>query len=158
VTSSSPPGLVAGRRATVTYQAVDLRSRPENRQYRYQITPGKSSAIRDDQWSTPSRSARLEWTPQEVGDYCLAVQYIDQQLNYSKPAVVRVTVVPPWYRNAKIAGPIGAVNVGLVLWAFVARRLYLRKRHEAERLRQQMLEQERHAREAIEGKAAQLVE
>ncbi len=148
--------IIGGRRTTVRYQAVDLLSRTENRQYRYQINRGNSGVARADQWSAPSRQAQLEWTPKESGEYCLAVQYIDQLLNYSKPAVVQLTVVPPWYLNAKIAGPIGAANVGLVLWAAIARWLYRAKRREAARLREQMFEQDHAAREALEAKNAQL--
>jgi signal transduction histidine kinase/DNA-binding response OmpR family regulator len=46
--------------------------------------------------------------------------------------------------------------VGLLGWAFIARMLYARKRREAEKLREQMLEQEQAANEALEAKNEQL--
>jgi hypothetical protein len=43
-------------------------------------------------------------------------------------------------------------------WALVARALYTRKRREAEKLREQLLEEEHRAKEALEAKAAALAE
>src|SRR6185436_1897455 len=63
------------------------------------------------------------------------------------------TIVPPWYLNPKIAGPLLALNLALLGWAFFARTLYVRKRREAERLREQMFDQEHRAREAAEAAA-----
>ena len=44
------------------------------------------------------------------------------------------------------------------VWAFVARLLYTRKRHEAESLRERLLAEEHKAREALESKNQQLEE
>src|SRR5206468_2037240 len=59
-------------------------------------------------------------------------------------------IFAPWYANAWIIVPSGVAGFGLVVWAFVARSLYAAKRREAERLREQMLEQEHKAREGLE--------
>ena len=48
--------------------------------------------------------------------------------------------------------------MGLLGWAFVARMLYTNKRREAERLREEMLEQERQARLLLETKNKELAE
>src|SRR5262249_24907257 len=85
-----------------------------------------------------------------VGDYTLAVQYIDRDLNYSPPALVHMEIVPPWYANAWIVLPFGGTTTGLLVWAFVARSLYFRKRREAEQLRAQLLEEEYKGRQAAE--------
>jgi signal transduction histidine kinase/CheY-like chemotaxis protein len=95
-------------------------------------------------------SPQFDWRPEERGTYTASFQYLDGELNYSKPTVAKITVVPPWYRNASIMVPLGAVNAGLLIWAFIARALYVRKRHEASRLREQLLEEERKARESLE--------
>ena len=50
--------------------------------------------------------------------------------------------------------PAGAAVFGLIGWAFVARFLYMRKRRQAERLREQLLVEEQRGREAAE-KAAE---
>src|SRR4030095_11385973 len=54
--------------------------------------------------------------------------------------------------------PLVAGNLGLLGWAFAARALYLRKRREAQKLREQMFEQEHKARLELEAKNVELAE
>ncbi len=158
---SSLPEFTSGTHLTIRYRAVDFTTRPESRQYRHQLVRGLLSAAElqdQSRWTEPTRDTAIEWTPDQPGTYMLAVQFIDRDLNYSKPTLARVTVVPPWYLNAFIMVPVATVNLGLFGWALFARSLYLRKRREAVRLRELMLEQEHAAREALEIKNAQLLE
>jgi signal transduction histidine kinase len=52
--------------------------------------------------------------------------------------------------------PAGSVTFGLLGWAFIARSLVIRRKREAEQLREQMLEQECHAREAAQKARAEI--
>lgn len=83
------PPITSGRRVVFSYQSVDLNSPADSRWYRYQIVPKPD---RDNLpvggWSHPRRQAQLEWTAAAPGDYTLAVQYIDRDLNYSAPTLV----------------------------------------------------------------------
>ncbi|MBI4662316.1 MAG: response regulator, partial [Verrucomicrobia bacterium] len=90
--------------------------------------------------------------------YTIAVQYIDRDLNYSKPAVATMTVVPPWYLKASITVPSGGGVFGLVFASLFLGSRYFSKRREAERLRERLLEEEHRAREALEAKNRQLEE
>src|SRR5207245_2339138 len=90
------------------------------------------------------------WNAAETGEHTVAVQYIDRDLNYSTPTLVPLRIVPPWYLNAWIMGPFGGTTGGLLVWAFVARSLYARKRREAERLREQLFKEEHDGRKAAE--------
>ncbi|MEK7685195.1 MAG: two-component regulator propeller domain-containing protein, partial [Verrucomicrobiota bacterium] len=99
---------------------------------------------------------QFHWNAPETGEHTLAVQYIDRDLNYSTPTLLPLRIVPPWYLNAWIVGPFGGTTGALLVWALVARSLYVRKRREAERLKEQLLEKEHKAREALEAKNAQL--
>jgi PAS domain S-box-containing protein len=85
--------------------------------------------------------------------YTLAVQYIDRDLNYSKPTLAVLTVVPPWYLNARIIGPAIAANVALLTIAVVSAARSRQRKREAARLREQMLAQERKARAQLEAEA-----
>src|SRR5262249_15726378 len=88
----------------------------------------------------------------------LALRFVDRDWNYSEPTLATIRLLPPWYLNAFIAVPTFG-GAGLLLgWGLVARVLYGRKRREAERLREQMFEQEQRAREALEAKNEQLLE
>ncbi len=147
------PKLATGTRLTFKCNALDLRTRPENRQYRWQLVPhhaaaGEFRSSRD--WSSPTRAAEFEWTTNRPGAYTLAVQYIDRDLNRSEAVLASITLALPWYRNAAIIGPVAAGNVALLAWAFVARLLYVRKRRETDKLRGEMYEQEHAARLALE--------
>jgi len=147
------PSILRGRRVVFKTEVADYKTRGETRRFRWQVMPGKLGAgefSASKTWSQPARERQFEWNAPAVGDYTLAVQYIDRDLNYSPPAVVHMSIVPPWFANAWIVAPFGATTSGLVVWAFIARALYLRKRREAEALRERLLEEEHKAREAAE--------
>jgi signal transduction histidine kinase/DNA-binding NarL/FixJ family response regulator len=78
------------------------------------------------------------------------VQAIDQDLNYSEPAHLSLSVVPPWYLNAWIALPLGGLLGGLVLVAAFFSSRYYHQRRESQQLREQLLSEERRGREAAE--------
>jgi signal transduction histidine kinase/DNA-binding response OmpR family regulator len=155
------PHITAGRLVTFKVNAVDFRTRPEKRQYRYAVVPGRvdiAPARTNAAWLPPTRNAELEWPSKSAGEYTFFAQSIDRDLNYSTPAMAHLTIVPPWFANAWIMVPSGGTLLGLVGWAFVARALVVRRKREAERLRGQMLEQERQARVLLEAKNKELAE
>ena len=39
----------------------------------------------------------LEWYPSVAGTFKFTVQSIDQQLNYSKPRSIQISILNPWY-------------------------------------------------------------
>ncbi len=153
------PPITAGQRVTFKFQVVEYRTAPEKRQYRWQLVQGARAAGEwKDGWNPPGTETQIEQSFKEPGPWTLAVQFIDRDLNYSPPTLVPLQVVLPWHANPAIIVP-GSVAVGvLALWAVVARFLYARKRREAERLREQLLEEEHRAKEALETRARELAE
>ena len=107
-------------------------------------------------WQPPGERTQLEETFPKPGAWTLAVQFIDRDLNYSKPTLATFRVVLPWHSDARIIVPAAVGGAVLLGWAHIARMLYQRKRREAERLREQMLEQELAANDARETKNEQL--
>ncbi len=155
------PPLPKGSLVSFKFAAIDLRTRPDARRYRHFVAPGvltAAEAKRLAKWGPPDRQTASDWSAAQPGTYTFAVQYIDHDLNYSEPAVATITVAPPWYQNAVIAWPVFGSLAGLSFWALLAWSLYHRKRREAERLREEMLEQERRARVALEAKNKELAE
>jgi signal transduction histidine kinase/DNA-binding response OmpR family regulator/ligand-binding sensor domain-containing protein len=143
------------------FNAVDFKTQPNRRLYRYAILAGHMAAApapRDSAWHEPSLARQVDWNPPGPGDYTFFVQYIDRDLNYSEPARAQLKIVTPWYASAWIIVPGGGGVVGLLGWAVVARVLYTNKRREAARLREEMLEQERNARLVVEAKNKELAE
>ncbi|MEW6158562.1 MAG: LamG-like jellyroll fold domain-containing protein, partial [Verrucomicrobiota bacterium] len=165
---SSVPDIERGRRVSFRFGVADVLTRPELRRFRCQVVQGSTLPANEEingRWQTLANQSTFEWRAVKAGTYTFAVQYIDRDLNYSKPTSITMTVVPPWYLNSWIAVPSGAIALGLLGWAFVARALYLAKRSEANRLRERLLEEERLAREgaersraALEAQTAQLAE
>lgn len=121
------PKVKVGRRVTFNYQEIDLKTLPEKRQFWYRLADQAGRTIKES--VTKVRS--FDWTPESAGTYRFEVQAIDRDLNYSKPAGAIVQVVLPWHANPWLLGPSAILFVGLLVWAFVARALYLRKSREA---------------------------
>ena len=147
------PSIERGRRVDVKLNVADYKTRSELRRFRWQVVPGRptAEALRDSQtWQPALTEPQFVWNAPETGEHTLAVQYIDRDLNYSLPTLVPLRIVPPWYLNAWIMGPFGGTTSGLLAWAFVARSLVIRRKREAEQLRERMLEQERQARKKLE--------
>ena len=156
---SALPAITTGQRVTFHFDVTDLRTLPEKRQYAYQVLPGAKTASELEtlaDWQGTTSTPLWEWTTNRGGVYTLAVQYVDRDLNRSKPGVVVLRLAPPWFANAWIVVPGGGAVLGLIGWAFVARSLVVRRKREAEELRERLLKQERQARTEIEAKAAQL--
>jgi ligand-binding sensor domain-containing protein len=140
---------------------VEFRTRPELRRFRWKAVAGQSneaelSAARG--WSEPFTSPRFNWVPPTRGLHTLAVQFIDRDLNRSPLGLATVNVAPLWYANVWITAPGGGAALGLIGWTFVARSLVIRRKRENERLREQLLDEEHKAREALEAKNAQLAQ
>ena len=76
-------------------------------------------------------------------------------MNVSPPARAILSDITPWYANAWITRPAGVGVFGLVGWAFIARLMVVRRKREAEQLRERMLEQERIAKAALEQEVAE---
>jgi signal transduction histidine kinase/DNA-binding NarL/FixJ family response regulator len=153
------PTLNRGTRLTFGFGARDFVTEAAKLQFRYLVTEGAipgNIAQDDPRWSRPTVERRLEWSTNRPGQYALAVQFIDRDLNYSPLATASLALALPWHANAAIMAPGGLAVGGLALWAVIARFLYGRKRREAGQLRQKMLEQERAAREAAEKSQAEI--
>ena len=153
------PPITQGTRITLRYPVVGTNYRPENQQFHRRLAPGRLTAdevLKNKSAETQTRSMEYEFTPKEPGIYTFAVQYVDVDLNYSAPVAVVLSVVPVWYRNARIAVPGGIALGGLLLTSFVSTSRYRAKRREAQRLRERLLEKEQLARQAAEASSQAL--
>jgi signal transduction histidine kinase/ligand-binding sensor domain-containing protein len=149
--------LVQGRRATLRFGAMDAGTTAGRRQYEVEVISGQSADSKAPaaRAVTVQSEPQFDWCPEKPGAYTLSVRYLDGELNYSKPVLAQLDVVAPWYRNALITIPSGGALFGLLGWAFVARSLVLRRKREADQLREEMLEQERRAKQALEKEVAE---
>jgi signal transduction histidine kinase/DNA-binding response OmpR family regulator/ligand-binding sensor domain-containing protein len=160
------PPIATNQRVTFKFDVVDFYTAVAKRQYRWQLFEGeRDAAALAANWQPPDTATQIEKTFSKPGAWTLAVQFIDRDLNYSKPTLATFTITLPWHDNMAIIVPAAAGSAALLVWAFIARMLYARKRREAARLREQMLEQEtaaRHkeqeARELVEAKNRELEE
>jgi hypothetical protein len=145
------PTINTSQRVTFKFDVVDFYTAIEKRQYRWQLFQGaRGEKELTANWQTPSNATQLEQTFATPGAWTLAVQFIDRDLNYSKPTLATFNVTLPWHENRAIIIPAAVGGVGLFSWALIARLLYMRKRREAERLRERLMEEEHAAREAAE--------
>ncbi|MBI4326091.1 MAG: hypothetical protein HY674_12610 [Chloroflexi bacterium] len=148
---ASLPEIITGRRVTFKWSLVDFRTPPEGRQYRWQVAAGKVSPSElKGRWQEAIRESQLDWSTNKAGTYTFAIQYLDRDLHYSKPTLATLTIVPPWYLNARIMGPAIAGNLALLGVAVVSTMRSRQRKREAQQLRERLLEEERKAREAAE--------
>ncbi len=153
----APFELSRDQRAAFRFDVVDLTTVPAKRQFRWQAYQGeRDPGALAAGWSAAASVTGLEQAFDKSGPWTLAVQYIDRDLNCSPPAFATVRVVIPWHDNMAVMVPSGAGVAGLLGWAFIARMMYVRKRRESEKLREQMLEQEHAARQAAEAQNREL--
>jgi len=155
---SKLPKVLAGRLMTFKCAAVEFRTRPARRLHRYAIVPGhpaNAPAKTDPVWLAPDSAPQFAWRTNQAGAYAFFAQMIDRDLNYSTPAAVHFEIVPPFYANAFIMVPSGGAALGLIGWAFVARSLVIRRKREAEQLREQLLREEQDARATLEKQVAE---
>jgi len=147
------PSLVQGRWANFRFAAVDAGTPAARRQYRIEVkgdAPGATNFV------SIQSEPQFDWQPDQPGTYTASVSYVDGELNYSKPVLAQLTVVPPWFRNLFIMVPSGGLVLGLFAWAFIARSLVIRRKREAEQLRERLLVEEKKARLALEAKNTEL--
>ncbi len=145
------PEITAGERVTFNLRVVDFRTVPAKRQYRWQIVGGRRSVAQlQDRWETSGTANSRVASFKQAGEQTVAVQFIDRDLNYSPVTVATFRVVLPWHQNMAIMVPAGAGVLGLFGWALIARALVVRRKREAEELRERLLEEERKGREAAE--------
>ncbi len=157
--ATAVPTIPIGQLVAFQFSAVDFKTQPMRRFYRQAIVPGRVETPpekRDPAWGEPMSATQFNWNPEAPGEYTFFVQFIDRDLNYSEPARAVLKIVTPWYANMAFIVPGGAVFVGLLGWAVLARMLYARKRREAERLREQLFEEEHRALEAAQQAKAEI--
>ncbi len=133
-----------GTRLTFAVSAIDFKTAPSRRQYRYRIA-GVDSA-----WGAPTKLDRFEWVAGEEGEYVFEVQAIDRDLNYSTPVRLSIAVMLPWQHDAWIVVPGAGGVLGLFALTLFSSARFYRQRREAAQLREGLLIQERKAREAAE--------
>jgi signal transduction histidine kinase/DNA-binding response OmpR family regulator/ligand-binding sensor domain-containing protein len=155
------PAIHFGQLVGFRFNAVDFKTLAPRRSYRCAIVPGRVTdppGLRDAAWRDQTLATGFDWNPTKPGAYTFFVQSIDRDLNYSEPARAFLRIVTPWYANAWVMVPGGGVALGLVGWAFMARALVIRRKREADQLREQLLTQEQEARRALEATNKQLAE
>ena len=137
---------------------MSFKTRPEGMVYRYRLNGHEVD------WNT-THARRVEYADVPKGNYRFEVQAVDRDLVYSEPDRVTLKVTPPWYLNGWIVFPSGGAILALLISSIIFGTRYALQRRESQRLRDQMLvqereahEQEAQARKEIEAKAGELAE
>ncbi|MBC8230455.1 SpoIIE family protein phosphatase [bacterium] len=141
----SIPAVITGHRVTVKYNAIDFKTLPERRQYRCRI-----KEINDD-WRKPTKSVFFDFTFKKPGSYTFEVQAIDRDLNYSKPASLSVTVIPPFYLRAGFLIPTVGMGTLLLLISIILAIGYLKRQREVQAYQQLAVEELQDARQVQMG-------
>jgi serine phosphatase RsbU (regulator of sigma subunit)/streptogramin lyase len=139
---STVPAFAIGTRVTIEYNAIDPKTLPEKRQYRYRVKE------MDSDWRRPTKEASFDYTFGKSGSYTFEVQAIDRDLNYSEPASVSIVISAlPFYRTGIFLIALSVIGGGLLFGIIVlgvqrsrsSRAEKLRLQHELEDARQMQL-------------------
>jgi signal transduction histidine kinase/CheY-like chemotaxis protein/ligand-binding sensor domain-containing protein len=155
------PPVTRGGLVNFKFAVADFKGGAASRLFTWKIFSGlldRKTLLASEGWTKPAKATQFEWSTSAYppGTYTFVLRFIDRDWNYSEPALAMIRLLPPWYLNAFIAVPtFGGAGLLLSLTGFFAFR-YSRKRREAEKLREQMFEQEHAARETLEIKNAEL--
>lgn len=139
------PSFDVDRTISLTYSETDLTTKPENRQFLITITLADGAII--DQFVTKDRV--FNWTPGEAGSYTLAVQYIDQNLNYSVPDRIALDIRLPLLKNPYFFLPGLVLLAGLIGYSYRLRRKYLYQKEAARAMEKKMLAAEMEAKDQL---------
>ena len=99
---ATPLQVPRGQRVSFRYDAIDTKTEPKNRWYRYDLLPGivdaRQLASKHD-WQTATKQTEHSRILDRAGTYTFAVQYIDRDLNLSPATVAFLEIIPPWYQQ-----------------------------------------------------------
>ncbi len=146
-TYTNPKGTIrfnsSLRRISVSYHSISFKTRPGGMKYFYQLL-GK-----DTEWQGATNEETIEYFNLKPGKYTFKVRAVGRDLKYSQPASVALKVVPPWYLNGFVVFPSGGAALALLIAATFFGSRYYAQRRESQRLREQLLEEERQKNVAL---------
>jgi len=140
---SDLPAFTSGTRVTIEYNSIDFKTVPEKRQYQTRITNQSEVETSRNPYNSPTKATSFDWIPKKPGTYIFEVQAIDRNLNYSEPATLTLKVIPLWYLSGWVVLPGGGAILASLIVAIIFGSRYYAQRRQSQRLREQMLEQER---------------
>ncbi|HIA12398.1 MAG TPA: hypothetical protein EYN69_10070, partial [Flavobacteriales bacterium] len=85
------PKIAAKSRATIEYSVVDYKVPFDKRQYRCRVIDNKSKGT----WQPITKETVYDHVFPRAGSYIFEVQFVDPELNYSKPTRLMIEVTPP---------------------------------------------------------------
>ncbi len=135
-----------------SYEERDFYTNPAKRKFLVRILSDEAEIVLEE--LTQART--YTWTAEEAGDYKISVQAVSRDLNYSEPAILQFKVSPRWLDNPLIIGPLITALILLIVSTLYSRYQSYHERLEAQRLRDEMLVQEREAREKEEAARVEL--
>jgi len=137
------PAFTPKTRVTIEYSSIDLKTVPEKRQYRTRITNQSEVETSRNPYNSPTKATTFDWIPKKPGTYIFEVQAIDRDLNYSESASLTLEIVPIWYFSGWVVLPGGGAILASLIVAIIFGWRYYAQRRQSQRLREQMLQQER---------------
>ena len=138
------------KRVAIGFHGLSFKTRAGAMKYFHQLEGS------DLDWQGPTTRDTIEYFNLKPGEYTFRVQAVDRDLNYSEIKSLDITIPQSKLFYGLIAA--GVVGPLLLIGFIVYGTRYYAQRRESTRLREQMLEQEREARESLERTNVQLVE
>jgi len=105
-----------------------------------------------------SNNSTFEWYPEDSGEYIFSAQSIDQDLNYSNPKVLSISILNPWYIRSSFLIPFLGFLTVILYTAYYAMSKFIKQKEFNEKLRLNARQKDKEARIALEEKNKDLIE
>jgi len=103
-------------------------------------------------------SNEFVFQPTKSGKYEIEFQSIDRDMNYSKPIIIKLSVVGPWFSNPATAIPFWGGLLLLLSFSFYTFRKYISQRRYTSKLKEEAQIKDREARERLEEKNKEILD
>jgi ligand-binding sensor domain-containing protein/serine phosphatase RsbU (regulator of sigma subunit) len=91
----------------IEFKGASLRTRPDGMVYLYRLLG------QDEEWRQ-TRQSKVEYDDLPLGEYTFQVKAVDQDLNYSEPVELKISVTPP-YAQLVLVGGFSLALLGLAV-------------------------------------------
>jgi signal transduction histidine kinase/ligand-binding sensor domain-containing protein/CheY-like chemotaxis protein len=145
---SKLPDFNIQSRLVLDVRTSNITSTEQKSNYRVKIK--RSSGQEMETQTIKFGEDRLEWVPTKSGDYTFELVAFDQNLFQSEPAILKLKVIPPWYRNRTTMVPLSLGTCVVFLWMVALAFKGIKHRKETRFLKEELLNQETKTRQNLE--------
>ena len=144
--------ILKGTKTKILLNSNSFNTKSEKLKFLVKITR------KDSVKSITISSNEFVFQPTKSGKYEIEFQSIDRDMNYSKPIIIKLSVVGPWFSNPATAIPFWGGLLLILSFSFYTFRKYISQRRYTSKLKEEAQIKDREARERLEEKNKEILD